>query len=276
VSSLTTGAVNIMNVLTQSALDSAANLSQYRLGLVQQQLQAQYNSKVKALQATGADAAEMNYLQVEISAAGAQKARFSSLQSQYGANANVLGDLSAQISALQDAATAGDASAFDAALDNANAYISDLSVIVSDPAMQPDGITQLKTNGLGIQSSAGYDLGTPEGQSAALADLNTAQNLITQIFQATAGNQTVAGSMAAAADSQLSSFNNNLETIEVNGQDQVALKTLQLKTQFTTLAHLIELSFANSSLTSQSLQQQETLQQQLYGAAPGTILSLFA
>jgi len=277
VSILTTGVVDIMNVLTQSALDNAAKLAQYRFGLVQQRLQDQFNQKVAALKAQTTDTAVTNFLQVQISAAAAQKARFTSLQSQSGANANVLSDLQQQITALQAAATAGDSAGFDDALSDANADVSQLVVIPPDPAMQPDGVAQLKTNGLAIKSSSAYDLGTPEGQAAALADLATAQNQIAQIYVATTGNQTVAGTSAQAAEGQRSTLNDKLQDIEFNDQTQVALQTLQLKQQFQTQVHLIELSFANSTNAATSLQQQQLAQQQIFGPpTPGTIFSLFA
>jgi hypothetical protein len=276
-SNLTTGVADVMGVLTQSALDNAARLAQYRFGLVQQLLQAQFTKKVNDLKAAGTDDAQTNFLRVEISAAGKQKALFNGLRVQSGTNANILTDLQGQIGALQTAAAAGDAAGFDAALDNANNDISELLVIPYDPALQPDGIEQLKGNGLGIKSSAEYDLGTPEGQGAALADLDAAQSLIAQIYQTTAGNQTVAGSIANAADTQMSALNDKLQTTAFNEQTQVATKTLQLKLQYNTQVHLIELSFANGQLASQALQQQLTAQQQLLGpAAPGTIFSLFA
>ncbi|MGE5201485.1 MAG: hypothetical protein ACM3O6_05415 [Acidobacteriota bacterium] len=276
-SSLTTGVADVMGVLTQSALDSAARLAQYRLALVQQLLQNQFAKKVNDLKAAGTDDAETNFLQVEISAAGKQKALFNSLRVRSGTNVNILTDLQGQIGALQTAAASGDAAGFDAALDNADGDLSDLLLVPYNPALQPDGIEQVKGNGLGIKSSAGYDLGTPEGQSAALADLYAAQNLIARIYQTTAGNQTVAGSAADAAGSQMSALSDKLQTTAFNEQAQVATQTLRLKLQYNTQIHLIELSFANGQLASEALQQQLTAQQQLYGpAAPGTTFSLFA
>jgi len=75
----------------------------------------------------------------------------------------------------------------------------------------------------------------------------------------------------------MSALNDKLQTTAFNEQTQVAMKTLQLKLQYNTQVHLIELSFANGQLASQALQQQLAAQQQLLGpAAPGTIFSLFA
>jgi len=276
-SSLTTGIVDVMNVLTQSALDNAAKLTQYRFGLVQQRLQDQFNKKVADLKAAGSDAAVTNFLKVQISAAGAQKAKFDNLRVQSGTNANILTDLQAQIAALQAAASAGDDAGFDAALANANNDISGLAVIPADPALQPDGIERLKTDGLAVKPAAAYGLGTADGQAAALADLNSAQNLIAQIFQITTGNQTVAGSIAQAAEGKRSALNDKLQTVQFNDQTQVAMKTLQLKMQYSTQVHLIELSFANSANAAAALQQQQLAQQQLFGPpTPGTIFSLFA
>ncbi len=172
----TSTTTNIMSVLTQTSLDAATALASQRFQLVQTQMQNQYNTKVAALQAESKPTSSENFLQVEISGLGNQKSTFSTFQSQFGSNVNILGDLSTQIVALQNAVQSGNAAAFDGALGTATADISYLTVVNSNPAFQPDGVTQLKANGLGVKSSSSYDLSTPAGQAAALADLNTASH----------------------------------------------------------------------------------------------------
>jgi hypothetical protein len=267
---------NIMNVLTQVALSDAAQQESYRFKLVQTQLNNQFQKKIAALKASGDPSAQDDFLKVEISQESQRKAAFTSLQSQYGLNANLLSDITEQIATIQNAASAGDAATFDGALATANAEVSYLAVAPDNPALQPDGVAALKSSGLGVQSSAGYDLSTPAGQSAALADLQNASNLIAQIYSVTASNETIAGSQAAALDSEISQQNTTLQNDQFNRSASITLQTLRLKQQLTTQLHLIELNFANAQSAGASLQKQELAgQAALAPPPPGTIFSLF-
>ena len=267
---------SIMNVLTQAALTNAASQESYRFQLVQKLLNAQFQKKIATLQASNDSSARDNFLKVEISQLGQQKATFNQFQSQYGQNANILSDITAQIIAMQNAASAGDSASFDGALATANADISYLTVVQGNPAFQTDGVDQLKANGLGVQSSGSYDLSTPGGQAAALADLQNASALINQVYAVTTGNQTVAGSQSTALDAQISNLNGTLENDQFNQAANVTAQTLKLKTQLTTQVHLLELKFANAQSAGASLQQQQlALQATLEPPPPGTIFSIF-
>jgi len=276
VPTLSTSTTSIMNVLTQAALNNAAAQESYRFQLVQTQLNNQFQKKIAALKASNDTSAQDDFLKVQISQESQQKATFSALQAQYGANANILADITTQITALQNAASAGDSATFDGALATANADVSFLTVVQDNPAVQPDGVAQLKTGGLGVQPSSSYDLSTTAGQTAALADLQNAANLINQVYSVTTSNQTIAGSAATALDSKISGQDSTVQNDQLNQTAAVALKTLQLKQQLTTQLHLIELSFANAQSAGASLQQQELAgQAALEPAPPGTIFSLF-
>jgi hypothetical protein len=276
VPTLSTSTTSIMNVLTQAALNNAAAQESYRFQLVQTQLNNQFQKKIAALKASNDTSAQDDFLKVQISYESKQKATFNTLQTQYGANANILADITTQITALQNAASAGDSAAFDGALATANADVSYLTVVQDNPAVQPDGVAQLKTGGLGVQSSASYNLSTPAGQTAALAALQNAANLINQAYSVTTSNQTIAGSAATALDSKISGQDSTVQNDQLNQTAAVALKTLQLKQQLTTQLHLIELSFANAQSAGASLQQQQLAgQAALEPAPPGTIFSLF-
>jgi hypothetical protein len=267
---------SIMNVLTQAALNNAAAQESYRFQLIQTQLNNQFQKKIAALQASSDTSAQDDFLKVEISQTAQQKATFSNLQTQYGSNANILADITTQITTMQNAASAGDSATFDGALVTANADVSYLAVVQDNPAVQSDGVALLKTSGLGVNSSSSYDLSTTAGQNAALADLVNASNLINQVYSVTTSNQTIAGSQATALDSQLSNLQGTLENDQFNQTATVATKTLQLKTQLNTQVHLIELSFANAQAAGASLQQQELAGQAAQNPpAPGTIFSLF-
>jgi hypothetical protein len=276
VPTLSTSTTSIMNVLTQAALNNAAAQESYRFQLIQTQLNNQFQEKIAALKASNDTSAKDDFLKVQISYESQQKATFSTLQTQYGANANILADITTQITALQNAAGAGDSATFDGALATANADVSFLTVVQDNPAVQPDGIAQLKTGGLGVQPSASYNLSTTAGQTAALAALQNAANLINQAYSVTTSNQTIAGSAATALDSKISGQDSTVQNDQLNQTAAVALKTLQLKQQLTTQLHLIELSFANAQSAGASLQQQELAgQAALEPAPPGTIFSLF-
>ncbi len=267
---------SIMNVLTQAALTQAASQESYRFNLVQNLLNAQFQKKIAALQASNDTSAKDNFLKVEISQLAQQKATYSTLQKQYGQNANILSDITNQIIAMQNAASAGDSATFDGALATANADVTYLTVVQNNGTMQPDGVAQLQTSGLGVQSSASYDLSTPDGQAAALADLQNASTLVNQVYAATSGNQTVAGSQASALGSQSDTLNSTLEDDQFNNAANVTVQTLKLKTQLQTQVHLIQLNFANAQSAGASLQQQQlALQAALEPPPPGTIFSIF-
>lgn len=267
---------SIMNVLTQAALMQAASQESYRFQLVQNLLNAQFQKKIATLQASNDSSAKDDFLKVQISQLSQQRATYSKLQTQYGQNANILSDITAQIIAMQNAASAGDSATFDDALSTANADVTYLSVAQDNGTMQPDGVPQLKLSGLGVQSSASYDLSTPAGQAAAIADLQNASNLINQVYAATTGNQTVAGSQVTALGSQVSTFNSTLENDQFNQAANVTLQTLKLKTQLNTQVHLIQLNFANAQTAGASLQKQQlALQATLAPPPPGTIFSIF-
>jgi ribosomal protein S15P/S13E len=276
VSALIANSTSLMNVLTQASLNNSASLAGYRFQLVQNQLNGQFQKKIAALQAASTSSAEQDFLKVKISGLGQQVSTYNTLRTQYGTNANTLGSITAQLSALQNAASAGNSAVFDAALADANTLLSQLIVVNSNPLFQPDGVAQLKLSGLGINPSSSYDLSTGAGQAAALADIANAGARINQTFGATAGNQAVAGSQSQALTSQQSSLNGTLQNEQFDQQSQITLQTLKLKQALNTQTHLIELSLANAQATSKNLQQQQLQGQAAFAAAaPGSIFSIF-
>jgi hypothetical protein len=271
-----TTTTSIMNVLTQAALADAAAQESYRFQLVQTRLNKQFQAKIAALKAGNDTSSRDDFLKVQISQESRQKAVFDGLRVQYGLNANILSDITLQIAAMQNAASAGDSAGFDGALATASADVSYLKVVQDNPALQPDGIAQLKAGGLGLQSSAGYDLATSAGRDAALADLQKASSLIGQIYSVTAGNQTVAGGKAAALGSQILQQTNKVQNDQFTQSATLTLETLKLKQQLATHLHLIELSFANAQSPGASLQKQMLNgQAALAPPPPGTIFTLF-
>ena len=271
-------ATNIMSVLTQTAQDAASAASQQRFAQLQTLLQNQYNAKVAALQAQSTlPTGEEQFLKVQISNLSQQKSIFNTLDTQYGNNLATLGDLASQITALQNAVQAGDSAAFDAALGGANTDVGNLTIVKYNPAVQDDGVTALKINGLGIQSSSAYDLSTPAGQAQALADINAAQQVTSQVASITTVNQAIAGAEVTSLSSQYDSVNSKLQDDQTAAQLAATQQIVTLKAQLQTNLHLAELQFTNSQAAAKSLEnQQNNLQAVLSAPPPGTILSIFS
>jgi len=267
---------NIFNVLNQTTQQTQTEQSQQRLQLVQNQLNAQFQKKIAAAQAAGQDTAQQNFLQVEISSLGKQKAAFNQYQTQYGTNANILADVTNQLTAASTAAANGDSAGFDNAIQNVVTDISNLTVVQSNPAFQDDGVNALKTNGLGIQSSSYYNLSTQAGQQAAASAISAAQNLIVNIASTTTQNQTLAGSEVTSLGSQVDSLNLTLENDQFDQASQIAQVTLGLKNQLNTQLRLIEFNLGNTQTVTTELQAQEkNLASTFQPAPPGSIFSIF-
>jgi hypothetical protein len=140
------------------------------------------------------------------------------------------------------------------------------------PGLQPDGAASLKSNGLGIQSSATYDLSTPAGQAQAAADVSAAQGLMAQLSTMTAQNTQIANSVSQALEVQITSLNDQVNAREQTetGDAATQIQTLQKQTQ--TQFHLIELSLGSAANTSTMLQDFENAQAAT--GATGTILDV--
>jgi hypothetical protein len=236
--------ISPFTALAKAASVGAQAQAQFRLQLIGNQLTAQLNKKIAALKAQ-ADDPVIKVLQQQEQALSARKSTYSASGSQLGTNVAMLSDLKLQLSNLAVAATAGDAGGFDAALTAATGDVDNLKVVAFQPGYQPDGVAQLKGNGLGIQPSANYDLSTPAGQTQASADVQNAQGIIDQISATSLQNQTIAGSIANALSGQITQIQSqitarqNTEIVQAAGK----IQTLQQQTQ--TEFHLIELSFGN-------------------------------
>ncbi|HUN49417.1 MAG TPA: hypothetical protein VMU85_22985 [Stellaceae bacterium] len=267
-----------MSVLTQTAQDAAAAASQQRFSQLQTLLQNQYGQKVAALQSQSSlPSGQENFLTVQISHLSQQKSIFNTAETQLGNNLITLGDLSSKLTALQNAAQAGDSAAFDDALNAVTTDVGNLGLVKYNPALQDDGVTALKINGFSIQSSSAYDLSTAAGQAAALADINTAQQTTSQIVSLTTINQAIAGAQVTSLGSQYDSANNTLHDDQTAAQLAATQQILTLKNQLNTNLHLAELQFTNSQAAAKSLEnQQNNLQAVLSAPPPGTILSIFS
>ncbi len=242
---LVTSAVSPFTVLTQTAQATASETQKIQIAQITQDLQNETNQQIAALQAP-TDQVSVNYSQQQINALMAQQKTISGLETRYGSNANILADLTNQLAKMAGAATAGNSTSFDNARTAATTDLNDLAVIAYNPLFQADGIASLKTNGLGVNSSASYNLSTPAGQAAAGAAVAAAQTLFSSSFKTTSANQTLAASQSTALNGQISALQ-TLESQTENAQTtQIATETQQLQTNMQNQLHLIELNIGDS------------------------------
>ena len=243
-----------LDVLATAASNAAQSQSKIEIDLINGQIQNQLQAKIAALQTTP-DAPVIDALQAQITGLQQQASAASTIGAQFGGNAGILADLQDQLGAMQTAAASGDSSGFDTALASANTDVGDLAVIAPTAPYQPDQVDTLKLNGLGIGNAASYDLSTPPGQAAAAADVQTAQDLIGQIFAATTSNQVVAGSIGTALTTQVNSLTAQLSHLQQTDQTDTTTKIQQLTQQAQDQAHLIQLALGNSQILAQALMQ---------------------
>jgi hypothetical protein len=237
----------------QSISQATASMTQsQQLANIAQDLQNQLNRQLAALQPP-TDQVSINLSQNRINALQAQQKTVSSLETQFGNNGNVLSDMSNQLNLMAQAVTNSDGTAFDSALSALNTDLTDLTPPSWNVLFQSDGIAQLKTNGINIQSSATYDLTTPAGQAAATADVTAVQNQLQTIITLNGGNQTVAASQITALNGQINALQ-SLQLQQQTAQSQaVAQQTAQLQANMQNQLHLIELSLGQANQLSTAL-----------------------
>ena len=237
----------------QSISQATASMTQsQQLANIAQDLQNQLNRQLAALQPP-TDQVSINLSQNRINALQAQQKTVSSLETQFGNNGNVLSDMSNQLNLMAQAVTNSDGTAFDNALSALNTDLTDLTPPSWNVLFQSDGIAQLKTNGINIQSSATYDLTTPAGQAAATADVTAVQNQLQTIITLNGGNQTVAASQITALNGQINALQ-SLQLQQQTAQSQaVAQQTAQLQANMQNQLHLIELSLGQANQLSTAL-----------------------
>jgi len=174
-------------------------------------------------------------------------------------NAGMLSQMQNQLAALQTAAANGDSSSFDSNLGMLNTELGNLLVVPPTAPFQPDQISGLKGTGLGIQSSAYYDLSTTNGQAAAAADINNAQTRIGQIFGIVTSNQLVATSLTSSLSDQINSLNNTLQQTQTTDQLNNAAASAKLTQLAQNQEHLIQLALGNTTLLSDALANMATI-----------------
>ncbi len=241
-----------LTVLFDTAKATASETQAIQIGYITKDMQNQLTKQIAALQAP-TDQVSINYSQNQIANLMTQQKTVMALGTVFGQNANTLGDMLSQITLMTSAANNGDSTGFDNALSAANTDLTNLTPAAYNGLFRPDGITALKTNGLAINSSATYDLSTGAGQTAALADLTTAQNLVNRIFGVTSSNQTVAGSQSAALTGQIGALQSLQTQAQTANAASIAQQTQTLQTNMQNALHLIELNLGSANQTANML-----------------------
>lgn len=251
---ITFSTTNALTVLAQASATTTQLVQQQRINLISQRLQEQLNTKIAAFQKT-TDTSSTTVAQSQLNNVQKQLSTISKMQTQYGTNVNTLNDITKQLTAMNTAAANGDAAGFDSALSMANNDVGALLLINPLGSFQPDGVSTLKTNGLGISSSSSYNLSTVAGQAAAQAAVQNAQNTINAIYQVTSSNNTVAATKMTALNGQVTVLQSAIQKAQ---QQQQTLSTQQIQQMMATeqnQLHVIELALGNSQLVSSALAQ---------------------
>jgi hypothetical protein len=261
----------LINKLALVGGASAQAMANLRIQLVGNQLTAQLNKRIAQLKAQSDDAI-IPALQAQARALTKQQSGYDAAQGQLAQNGMTLSDLTLQLGNLAAAAQAGDAGKFDLLLRSAATDVANLALVGFQPGLQPDGVLALKTSGLGIQSSAVYDLSTPAGQAQATADVNAALAIAQQIFTQTTQNQAIATSASKALDGRISALSDQISSRQVKELGAAATEITKLKQQTQQRFHLIELAFGNVGQSASILTSVQNATN--IAPPPGSIISL--
>jgi hypothetical protein len=262
---------SIINKLAQVAGASAQAMVNYRIQLVGNQLTAQLNKRVAQLQAQSNDAI-IPSLQSRAKALTQQDNGYTATQAPLSQNGAILADLTLQLGNLAAAALASDSAAFDQTLRSATTDVDNLALVPFQPGFQPDGVLPLKGKGLGIQSSATYDLSTPAGQAQATADVDAATRVAQQIFSQTTQNQAIATSADKALQGQLSAISDQISQRQFHQLGDAALEIAKLKQRTQQQFHVIELAFGGVGQSASILTSIQKANDT--APSPGSIVSL--
>lgn len=272
ISSFLASSTALMNKLASLNAANATSQTNNRLTLIGNDLQAQLNKKVAALQQQAQDP-QVTILQQQQQTLSAQLNTYQGAETQIGGNNSLLGDLALQLSTLGIAAQSGDSATFDATLTTAQSDVNALQVVPYTPGLQSDGITPLKYQGLGLQSSSTYDLSTPAGQAQALAAVQAAQAVVKQITTTSLQNQEVSASIQQALQTQITGVTTQVGNLQQTELADAQTQITQLEQQEQTQYHLIQLNFGNSTSAASILTSLQT-QTNLASVPAGTTLGI--
>jgi len=238
--------VSISSLLSATLTANTQNQNKVVLNQINNTLTTRLNNQIAKLEAQSSDTTTTQLLQSQLNAANTQNSAFTQASTQWLANEKTLSDLTTQLTALNTAAQNGDGAAFDSALGLAQLDLANLNVVSFVPGTQPDGVVNLKLSGLGIQSSATYDLSTPAGQAQAASDIAKAQSVASQITSATLQNQVIATSASNGFQAQIADLTRRLGEISDNQNTTVQAQISKLQQQEQFEFHVIELGLQNT------------------------------
>jgi hypothetical protein len=262
--------VSLSTLLTSTLTTSAQNQNQLTLNAINNTLTTRLNNQIAQLESQSSDTTTVQLLQSQLSAAQTQNTAFSNAASQWLGNESYLNDINSQLTTLSTAAASGDASTFDSALATAQNDIANLKVVSFVPGTQPDGVDNLKYNGLGIQSSATYDLSTASGQAQAATDIANAKTLVSQSLTTTSQNQEIATSQSDALTDDINNLSLQLSQISDNQNNTVQAQITQLQQQEQEQYHVIELALSSTSNANSVLTTAATNLTNALAAQPGS------
>jgi hypothetical protein len=239
--------VSISTLLTSTLTAGAQNQNQLTLNAINNTLTTRLNNQIAQIEAQSSDTTTVQLLQNQLSAAQTQNSSFSQAASQWLGNESFLTDLNTQLTTMSTAAASGDATTFDGALAQAQTDIDDLTVVSYVPGTQPDGVANLKYDGLGVQSSATYDLSTTAGQAQAATDVANAKNLVAQVLSVTTQNQEIATSQSDGLTDDINNLSLQLSQISDNQNNTVQTQISNLQQQEQDQYHVIELALSSSN-----------------------------
>jgi hypothetical protein len=241
-----------ITALAQIATANAQSMVNYRIQLVGNELTKQLNQKIAALQAAAQNPI-VPVLQQQASQLQQQETTYTNAQAQSSDNGLVLADISLRLGNAGIAAQNGDAATFDQNIGAINTDIGILQPVGFTPGLQTDGLAALQSKGIGVRSSASYNLGTPAGQAQALSDIQAAQALIETLTTTASTNQLVASSNITALDTRISSLDNQIEADQIGVLTTDAQQIATLKQQEQEQFHVIELAFGSVGNTANML-----------------------
>jgi hypothetical protein len=262
--------VSLSTLLTSTLTTSAQNQNQLTLNAINNTLTTRLNNQIAQLESQSSDTTTVQLLQSQLSAAQTQNTAFSNAASQWLGNESYLNDINSQLTTLSTAAASGDATTFDSALATAQNDIANLKVVSFVPGTQPDGVDNLKYNGLGIQSSATYDLSTASGQAQAATDIANAKTLVSQSLTTTSQNQEIATSQSDALTDDINNLSLQLSQISDNQNNTVQAQITQLQQQEQEQYHVIELALSSTSNANSVLTTAATNLTNALAAQPGS------
>jgi hypothetical protein len=262
----------LMSKLVAASATNAAALTNSRLTLIGNQINAQLNKKIAQLQQASQDS-HVTVLQQQESTLNTQYSAYNATEVQLGQNRSVLGNLSLQLSNAAVAAQSGNAANFDSAIQASQSDVASLQVISFIQGMQPDGVASLKYKGLNVQPSSTYNLTTPAGQAQALADVQAAQAVVQQVSTMTAQNQQIAASIQQALQTQLTGVSTQISNRQQTELTDAATQIANLKQQALMQYHIIQMNFGNSTTAASVMTSMQTAAQAA-AVSPGTALGI--